>query len=287
MIAGYVGTDPVEKIYLGEELIWPTGPEPTPPYEEQYFTVEAVSAGTFNISRPTGLYYSLNGGAWTAATTSMNLSSGDKVRFKGDEEDIVPSQMFTGNTMDFKVYGNIMSLGYPDDFSVNSLIPESGYFDMMFLGSTGLIDASNLIMPTGVTESCYSRMFAGCTSLVSGPSLPATTLAQVCYHYMFSGCTSLTEGPVISGTGPKTQALSPCMNMFEGCTALTAVTFLYPFNYSTDAWQLYFGYWHVDTTLPASGVFYKAPGADWGQPGEYWGEGVPAGWTIVDYTPPA
>lgn len=192
MIDGYVGTDPVEKIYLGTELVWPLGPAPTPPpYEEQYFTVEAVSAGTFNIRKPTGLYYSLNGGAWTAATTSMNLSAGDKVRFKGDQEDIVPSQMFSGNTMDFKVYGNIMSLGYPDDFSVNSLIPESSYFSSMFRGSTGLVDASNLILPTGVTNFCYQEMFSSCSNLVKAPELPAETLSIFCYFAMFYGCTSL------------------------------------------------------------------------------------------------
>lgn len=242
MIAGYVGTDPVQALYLGSELIWPTSPEPTPPYEEQYFTVEAVSAGTFNIRKPTGLYYSLNGGAWTAATASMNLRSGDKVRFKGDEEDIVPSQMFTGNTMDFKVYGNIMSLGYPDDFSVNSVIPESSYFSSMFRGSTGLVDASNLILPTGVTNFCYQEMFSSCSNLVKAPELPAETLSNFCYFAMFYGCTSLIY---IKCLATDISATNCTLNWVSGIT--------------TD------------------GVFVQASGATWTQ-----GVNIPETWMPID-----
>ena len=34
-------------------------------------------------------------------------------------------------------------------------------------------------------------MFRGCTSLVTPPELPATTLANYCYSKMFNNCTSL------------------------------------------------------------------------------------------------
>ena len=65
---------------------------------------------------------------------------------------------------------------------------------------TGKIAASGniqyLLDKTGkllsVTDYCYYRMFNGCTSLTTAPSLPATTLANFCYNGMFSGCTSLT-----------------------------------------------------------------------------------------------
>lgn len=36
-------------------------------------------------------------------------------------------------------------------------------------------------------------MFAGCTSLVSAPKLPATTLAESCYDNMFNGCEKLSS----------------------------------------------------------------------------------------------
>ena len=34
-------------------------------------------------------------------------------------------------------------------------------------------------------------MFRGCTSLITAPALPATTLVDICYIAMFDGCTSL------------------------------------------------------------------------------------------------
>lgn len=38
---------------------------------------------------------------------------------------------------------------------------------------------------------CYNNMFEDCTSLISIPKLPATTLTESCYQSMFNGCTSL------------------------------------------------------------------------------------------------
>jgi hypothetical protein len=36
-------------------------------------------------------------------------------------------------------------------------------------------------------------MFRGCTSLVTAPELPATTLSERCYYNMFYGCSSLNN----------------------------------------------------------------------------------------------
>ena len=36
-------------------------------------------------------------------------------------------------------------------------------------------------------------MFNGCTSLISAPILPATTLQTYCYTEMFNGCTKLNN----------------------------------------------------------------------------------------------
>ena len=36
-------------------------------------------------------------------------------------------------------------------------------------------------------------MFNDCTSLVTAPVLPATTLAEDCYSNMFAGCTNLNN----------------------------------------------------------------------------------------------
>jgi len=43
-------------------------------------------------------------------------------------------------------------------------------------------------------------MFRGCTSLITAPELPATTLTNYGYQGMFGGCTSLTKAPDLPAT---------------------------------------------------------------------------------------
>ena len=68
---------------------------------------------------------------------------------------------------------------------------------------------------------CYSNMFYNCTSLVTAPTLPATTLADYCYSYMFYGCTGLTTAPEL----PATDLTYGCYDsMFKGCTKIKLST---------------------------------------------------------------
>ena len=218
----YAGTDEVSKMYLAGEIVYqaeePTPPAPVP-YNEQYFTIEALSAGTLSVSSE-GVYYSLNGGTWTHPTisTPISLSQGDKVRFKGNVNHDLTG-LFSGNTMSFNVYGNIESLEYGDDFSGQTSIKVNSGFSWCFWNCTGLTDASNLILPaTALTSSCYYRMFMGCTSLATAPALPATTLGSTCYYGMFMGCTSLATAPAL----PATALTYDCYDeMFNRCTSLT------------------------------------------------------------------
>ena len=46
---------------------------------------------------------------------------------------------------------------------------------------TKIHDAHELILPDHISEKCYLKMFSGCKSLTTAPSLPATTLADRCY----------------------------------------------------------------------------------------------------------
>jgi hypothetical protein len=79
--------------------------------------------------------------------------------------------------------------------------------------------SSDFLSSKSLSLGCYSYMFENCTSLVTAPELPATTLANYCYQYMFSGCTSLTTAPSIL---PATTLTSYCYhNMFYDCTSLT------------------------------------------------------------------
>lgn len=213
-----------------------------PDYSKEYFTIEALEDGEFIVRKSCN--YSINDGEWVAITgeTAITLNDGDKVRFKG-ENWVYTQQMFSGNTIQFSVYGNIMSLNYGDDYEDKTRFLRR--YDWMFYESTGLVDASNLILPameltdnisfvsmfkgctslvkapelpaTSLTNYCYSNMFYGCASLVSAPVLPATILTQSCYSFMFVNCTSLTTAPEL----PSIDLADGCyQGMFSGCASL-------------------------------------------------------------------
>lgn len=88
----------------------------------------------------------------------------------------------------------------------------------MFYNCTSLVSAPELPATT-LTYECYAAMFWGCTSLVSAPELPATTLAVSCYRSMFRNCTSLVSAPKIHAI---TLADGCCIAMFVGCTSLVS-----------------------------------------------------------------
>ena len=106
-----------------------------------------------------------------------------------------------------KVGGKLSSLAYVREFAFSSL----------FYTNEFLTDASELIFDETTDNYCYHYMFAGCTSLVNAPALPATTLAESCYYYMFAGCTSLVNAPVLPAT---TLAGNCYYSMFRDCTSL-------------------------------------------------------------------
>lgn len=58
-----------------------------------------------------------------------------------------------------------------------------------------------------MAADCFYALFSGCTQLVKGPDLPATTLSSDCYQYLFRG-TGLREAPSL-----------PAMVMAESCYA--------------------------------------------------------------------
>ena len=89
-------------------------------------------------------------------------------------------------------------------------------YAFMFYGCTSLMTAPSLPATT-LKPYCYKSMFSGCTSLMTAPSLPATTLKNDCYGFMFRGCTSLMTAPSL----PATTLEGGCYeSMFRGCTSL-------------------------------------------------------------------
>lgn len=219
-------------------------------YRGQYLTIENPNdRDELDVSWRTHyriqitIEYSLDSGTtWTSITPAtvgtvnkIVVNPGQKVLFRGNNDSYYtdgdwcyfrilhqhPIISFESHTV--KIYGNIMSLVYGDDFANNNTLPSSQTFRSLF-SLTGnyeptTVDARNLILPaTVLTDGCYYSMFNANTQLVQAPRLPATTLAGECYAYMFQGCTNLTTAPQL----PATTLAGSCYNaMFAGCSSLT------------------------------------------------------------------
>ena len=209
---------------------------------------------------------------------------------------------FSSSTASFNIEGNIMSLLYGDDF-IDKITFEDDYIFPSLFKETNVVNAHNLILPA-MTLPCgaYSEMFRGCTSLITAPELPATTLPEYqnssedgCYNFMFYGCTSLTTAPSIL---PATKLKKCCYNyMFYGCTSLTTAPVLPATTLVDNCYSgMFYGCTKLNyikamfTTAPsrthtyswvsgvsASGTFVKNASADWDVSGV---NGIPTGWTV-------
>ena len=117
-------------------------------------------------------------------------------------------------------------------------------------------------------------MFYICSSLVNASALPATTLAVSCFIGMFDGCTSLKEAPVL----PATTLASSCYSgMFQGCSNLNKVTML-----ATDISAYDCLYYWLYNVPYYTGTFIKSPEMEVSS-FESGVNGIPYGWTVVDY----
>ena len=254
-------------------------------------TFDIISAGTIYWKKcssdgetRTIQYTKNNGQTWTNITsstagTSFNVSAGDKVMFRGNNEAYsfgdVRCNCFCGTTAVFEVYGNIMSLIDSTGFTSALTLTGDYTFYGLFEQCTGLTSAENLMLPataltiycyrellarcTNLTESpkklpaktmtnnCYSRMFSGCTNLVTTPTLPAKNLDWNCYGYMFGGCTSLTTGPVLPATEIATYAYQ---FMFFGCSSLSEAPKLPATSLNSLCYYYMFGHCTSLTTAP-------------------------------------
>lgn len=258
----------INKMYIGDTLVNRVNDGdfqymPKHDYASDYLTFDIVSGGTiaFSLQRNNTAYTKTisastdNGQTWTEmqsgyrqSASTINVSAGDKVIFKGTNAAYGNGQnycsTFSGSTAYFNACGNIMSLIYGDDFRGQTTLTETYTFRNLFM-NTNVISAGNLILPaTTLADSCYGAMFYNCRSLTSPPELPATTLVDYCYNGMFSGCRSLTVAPELPVTTltvgcysgmfancnslttapelPATTMTERCYSgMFEGCTSLT------------------------------------------------------------------
>ena len=198
------------------------------------FTAIEPSTIKYKPSTVSTAQYSYDAVNWeTADNVTLNLNTGDKVYFKGT---ITGEQSFSNNSqfsMTGKVSasGSIMSLqsGNPEDNTFNYNFE----FYSMFALCTSLVSTPSL-PATSLTESCYENMFADCTSIVNAPDLPSTTLAAYCYCGMFQNCSSLTTAPALPAT---TLAEGCYYYMFNGCTSLVTAPDLLATTLTTSCYE--------------------------------------------------
>ena len=252
-------------------------------YSTDYFTFDILSPGTIawtvaGAGTQKTIQYSINGGEWTSITsntaTTISVSEGDKVRFKGTNSSYASSNAnytgFSGGTASFNVEGNIMSLVYGDNFIGNSALTGSYNFCSL-LKQTNVVSAENLILPAiTLTPHCYRALFANSPSLVVAPELPALTLAEACYKYMFQEA-SITTAPDLLAP---TLVVSCYEGMFNRCSNLNHIkclaTNVNPSPASaTTAWT---------QSVANTGIFIKQADIEW----ERGNNGIPTKWTVSE-----
>ena len=238
-----LGSRTITALYYGSTLLWPLKHD----YSKEYLTIEAVdnsvlvsfrAGATSGMSVSKDIQYSKDKSNWITVTfgppeniPNVVLDKGEKLYLKGDnttysdysDDDNTQfyncSIIITGDNSNAKLYGNIMSLLYADNFANQTTLYNRCTFSHLFGSSTALTDASNLILPaTTLSEKCYDAMFTDCSSLTSIPKLPATTLATRCYYGMFQNCSSLIES---IQELPATTLAEECYSyMFNRCSSL-------------------------------------------------------------------
>ncbi len=280
-----LGSTQVSALYYGSKLIW----ENYNDYSIEYFTIEPTTSDGADVlitkatqDQSVNLSYSTDLINWTSVTINTyganytlldHIFYGDKMYIKGINNalGVVGGNGFRIYAIEpYKVYGNVMSLLYGDNFANQTTLTDSYSFSSLFNNSNnGLTDASNLILPaTTLTGYCYSKMFQNCKQLTKAPALPATTLANYCYYNMFLGCTSLTSAPILPAT---TLAENCYYQMFRNCTSLMYIKTL-----ATDISANNSHYNFTSGVNTTGGTFVKNYNTQW----PTGTDGIPSGWNV-------
>lgn len=84
-----------------------------------------------------------------------------------------------------------------------------------------------------LSDSCYNKIFSGCTSALYPPRLYATKLAFSCYANMFSDCSSLIKPPqILLASNVPQYAYS---YMFYNCSSLKSKVYIFGSDFKNDA----------------------------------------------------
>ena len=171
-----------------------------------------------NSANAYSIQYSTDKQNWTSVTPTttgsfITLNKGDRVYIKGNNTYYATStsnycKFYTGGSC--KVYGNIMSLLYGDNFLGKEEFRSSdSYIFTGLFRNCSITDASSLCLPAKTLKSyCYAYMFSSCTNLTTAPDLPAKALVSHCYDSMFYYCSSLNYIKAMFTTKPSTTYLN-------------------------------------------------------------------------------
>ena len=194
------------------------------------FCLEAIDDGTITVSNPLGLSFEISKDleSWesnNSATIEVGVHPGDHVYIRGDNANARWYQndneyTHISNTGRCYVYGNILSLIYPENYPFETVL--RGRFNYLFSNNENILSHPDkrLMLPAVklTTSYSYSNMFEGCTSITEAPDLPATELSWHCYRFMFKNCSNLVNAPDLL---PATTLADGCYSgMFSGCANL-------------------------------------------------------------------
>lgn len=290
----------VQHLVYNDVEIWSkSGDVPVHDYSLDYFTIELLESGSF-LWRMYGsgasytIEYSKNDGEWISATSTssgvvITGNTGDTFRFRGNNVRYAANNSsynrnysYFDLTVRCNAYGNIMSLIYGDTFAGKTLTAANTYaFCSLFkpydtVSGSKLIDASELILPVGLSTGCFRAMFAASKNMTTGPKevrlAEGGNAAYVCY-YMFQDCDMMSKSPdlpTISYSGNYAY-----QRIFDGCNILNSVKCLLSNPTFTTTGTCYRMFSSIGVS---NGTFYKNPSATWPSNSN----GVPAGWTIID-----
>lgn len=269
----FIGDDAVERVYLGDELVWPTD------YESQYFTLSIISGGTLNLGRIQNINYtttyrggavvdySINGGPWETSVPSggpwpldhtpsaITVSAGDTIRFRGDytgwdHEYTFFTPSFSGSTCTFNAYGNINSLIFSDAFSAHTAETVPYAYAHLFQSSP-IVSAKHLITPKcKYNDWGFLETFYNCPHLVEPPVLR---------------CTEVYNSVTFTET-------------FYYCTSLQKIIIPYLDPVPSD------GFARWARGVPNTGIFVKKAGVQYPTytPSNWDQNGIPSGWTVIE-----
>ena len=192
---------------------------PLSTYIRKYLTIQAIETGTISVNIGSGcssmtISYSLdNGVTWidnafttgTAKTyTTPTISAGDRVLWKCISTDGSFSISYEkvvkfSSTMSCKMYGNIMSLIYGDNFIGKNTVADGFHTFRQNFANLKVVDAEYLIIPVKTMKPYIAiMMFDGNTNLVKGPAFVSDDIQTGVLQQAFRNNTHLASLTIIA-----------------------------------------------------------------------------------------